>query len=241
MKFLLLLTFWITTLSAQNFSDKHVNKLKTKKDVSYMDLIHENPGCLENSFCSAENGKKILTWNSSKADIKSLKAFKRKYGLPVQFLVKEGESKTLDPILYNSRCEFHNPKASKEKIDKGILFLRNDPKSAAIILPKVKNHDTGMTYSLPYGDQPLFIKNSKVYLTSDFENKDFSMSITESGKWNIELLDPQDISKAIRLKESVDCKKSFKPDAFFAGSYCTKIWNITQNKTNLIEQQWSCP
>lgn len=241
MKIILLFTFWITTLSAQNFSDKHLSLLKKQKDWSYQDLIHENPGCLENSICSLENGKKITKWNAASDKLEGLKGFKKKFGLPIQVLVSQADIKTLDPVLYTSRCNLHNPKDTNKKIYKGILFLRNDPKSSAIILPKVKNHTTGKEFNVPYGDQPLFIKDNKLFLSSDFESKDFSISITTSGKWTLQKIEPNMLEKSVRLKESIDCKKSFAPDKYFTSSYCTNIWNFSQNKLNLIEQQWSCP
>jgi hypothetical protein len=241
MKIILFFAFLITTLSAQNFSDKHLHKLEKQKDWSYQDLTHENPGCLENSICSKENGIKVSKWNDSSNKVSALKSFKKKWGLPIQVLVAKSESETLDPILYNSRCNLHNPKDTNKKIYKGILFLRNDPKSSAIILPKVKNHTTGKEYNVPYGDQPLFIKDNKLYLTSDFESKDFSISITSSGKWVLQKIDPSMLEKSVRLKESLDCKKSFPSDSYFTGSYCTQIWNFSEKKLNMIEQQWSCP
>jgi hypothetical protein len=240
MKIKLYLTFIILFALGNNFSDGHIQKLKKKKEITFGDLLHENPGCLENSLCSKENGKKILLWKKVNT-VKEIESFRKNIGLPIQALMRAKDTKTIDPIIYNSRCKKHNPKDPSKKILKTVLFLRNNPSSDKIIFTAVLNKETNKTYYIPYGEQPLFFKGGSLHFINDFEHMSYGLRIDKNNKWKAIEISSVEIRKALMAKEEVKCKKTMKPSSIFEGSYCSKIWNADTKKTVVIEQSWSCP
>lgn len=244
MKIKLYLTLVIVSSLSNNFSPEHIEKLKNlkerKKDITFGDLIHENPGCLENSTCSKQNGKNILKWKKLNT-IKEIEAFRKDIGLPIQVLMMNKDTISLDPIVFDSRCKSHKANNKKESIVKAILFLRNNPRSEKVIFTKVQDKASKVIYQIPYGEQPLYIKHGKLHLISDFEHMSYGLSISKDNKWQAVKLSSPLMRKAIQQKESANCKKTFKPSKYFQGSYCNKIWNEDTKKTVIIEQSWSCP
>jgi hypothetical protein len=240
MKIRLYLTFLSSLVLSNNFTDEHIQKLKQKREITFGDLLHVNPGCLENSLCSKENGKRILAWRKNKT-IKDIEAFRKKIGLPIQTLMLAKDTKTIDPIIYNSRCNQHNPKNQTQKIFKTILFLRNNPGSKKLVFTTVLNKDNGVSYDIPYGEQPLYMKDNRLHFVNDFEDLIYGLSIDKNNKWRALEISPTEISKALSVKEEVKCQKSLKQTQFFQGSYCSKIWNVDTKKTIIVEQSWSCP
>ena len=242
MKKIIICLLFTNIAYANNFTQGHIENLKKKKEISFGDLLHENPGCLENSLCSKTNGLKVLAWKKLEDKPKSeIEKFRVKTGIPVQILIYGRDTKTLDPIIYTSRCNSHNPKDTNEKIFKSIMFLRNNPLSQKIVFPTLINHENEMKYQIPYGEQPLFIKNKKVFLVGDFEDINYTISISTSGKWRIENTPQSLITMAIDKKENTECEKKIIKDSFFTGSYCTKIWDEDQKRLVTLEQSWSCP
>ena len=241
--FLLILSIiFSTTATSQNFSNEHLEKLKRKQDISFSDLLHENKNCLENSICSKQNGKKLGLWKrlNQTSSYKKVEKFRKKNGLPIQFLVKSTHAKQLDPILFSSRCKNHNLK-NQDKIYKAIMFLRNNPKNKNIALSSVYNHVTKKSYEVPYGDQPILLWKNKIYFVKDFEGLFFNMSIDDKGRWRVANI-PQDlINKALRERQKSTCEKVLKSNSYYQGSYCNKIWNADSKSLNTIEQSWSCP
>lgn len=244
-------TFFFILISSNYsmaFTKKHLDRLKNKKDITYDDLAHENPGCPENSECSAANGIKISKW------LKTLKAYsqdpkvlsikleryRKKNGLPINFLAFDSKElkQSLDPVIWDSRCRHHKQKGSN-KVIKGMQFFRNNPKTNHIALTKVKTN--GKVYEIPYGDQPLMIWKKGLILIKDYEDFLYHLSVSESGQWKVVYLPPRIIKKGRISKSSSQCSKKTLADTFFLGSYCSKIWNEDTKDYVVIEQQWACP
>lgn len=238
----------IITTNAMAITPEHEEQLKVKKEISYMDLAHENPFCPENSYCSKANGKKFEQWQKltenlpEKNQYKKLEHIRNELGLPIQFLTNEKSKISIDPIIWNSRCEIHNPKDKKETIYKAIQFYRNDPKSEFVNLVPIKIHgEKELDFRIPYGEQPLFIWKNKLYLTSDYEDIFFSLAIDTNGQWEVVKLPQSLTEKASLTREDIKCEKKFKPNQYFSSSYCEKIWNEDTKTFSIIEQMWSCP
>tara|TARA_Y100000385_G_C13041104_1_gene615307 strand:- start:460 stop:1209 length:750 start_codon:yes stop_codon:yes gene_type:complete len=230
------------------FSKKHQERLKDKKDITYEDLAHENPGCPENSECSAPNGLKIAKWlktlkaYSQDPNVLSIKLerYRKKNGLPINFLAFDSKElkQSLDPVIWDSRCRHHNIK-DKTKIIKAMQFFRNNPKSKQVVLTKVKT--AGKVYEIPYGDQPLMIWKKGIILIKDYEEFLYHLSVNESGKWKVVYVPSRIIKKGRISKSNIECSEKSKGDENFLGSYCSRIWNEDKKDYVEIEQQWACP
>ncbi|MEX1100208.1 MAG: hypothetical protein WEB87_07270 [Bacteriovoracaceae bacterium] len=247
----------ILSLSAlsENFSQKQLAKFKIKKDLTYEDLAHENPGCPENSICSEEMGKKMIKWNEfakklkeKKRPGKALDEFRRKNGLPVSFLATKDSALSLDPILYTSRCEHHNPKDANKTVYKGIQFFRNNPQSKSALFDSVIVYDgsSRRRYQVPYEDAPLMIKDQNVVVVQEYDELFYHLAISADGKWKALNLSPQDISKARQTLENAQCPDEESGQKIDIGAnhlknYCKKIWNKDLKKEQLIRLVWSCP
>lgn len=244
----IVLTLYLFSHQALGFSKAHLEKIKNKKDITYADLAHENLGCPENSECSKANGKKLLKWSSiikKYADkprllSKKLEKFRKQNGIPVEFLLHDNlnTKQTLDPIVWDSRCRHHNPKEGT-KIVKGMKFFRNNPKTDKLKFIQVKTPDS--VYEIPYGDQPLFIRNKELIIVKEYEEAFYHMSISPKGKWKILNVRSSQTAKGRINRENADCKTKTKGNEYFLGSYCAKIWDEDKKDSVLIEQDWTCP
>jgi len=249
------MNYWIflalcLSLNTQAITPTHEKKLQGKKEITYEDLQHENLGCPENSECSKTSGLLLKSWsnyieNTNIKNIhKKIESFRKKYGIPILFLTTDASKKTVDPILWNSRCEHHNPKEKIGTIYKGMKFFRNNPKSKLIKLVPVKvltGKNAGKIFELPYGEQALLFLENKLITITDYEEKFYTLSISENGKWTVINLLGKLKDKALLEKTSIECKVKTKPDEYFLNSYCTEIWDADQKATVQVEQMWSCP
>lgn len=230
------------------YSKKHLERLKNKKDITYKDLAHENPGCPENSECSASNGKKVERLekilkkysNDTKFLAFKLEKERQRSGIPVNFLAIETKElkQSADPIIWDSKCKHHRLEG-KPKIIKATKFLRNNPKSEKFVFTKVKTK--GTTFEIPYGDNPLMIWKNSLIVMSGFEDFLYQLSIGKDGKWKVIYVPSYLIKKARVSKNDVQCEKRAKGNEYFLGSFCTKIWNEDNKDYQIIEQDWACP
>ena len=210
--------------------------------IKFEDLKHPNKGCLENSICSKHNGLMINKWRKLKdKKTQKIEQFRQIEGLPIQFLTKKENFLSLDPVAFKSRCKQHNSKNTNQQIFKAITFLRNNPKSNKLIFTKVLRRKKNISYEIPYGEQPLLLKDNKVFFVRDFEDIYFNMSVSQDGMWKVENLDSKIIKSAILYKEPSKCKRMLNNNEYFSSSYCLNIWNTNTKKTEQIEVSWSCP
>src|SRR5690606_6035740 len=89
---------------------------EAKRELNWEDIAHENSGCPENSQCSKEMGKKMqdfkkfLDRTQDETNFTAqLENYRLKNGIPIKFLMAN-EAPTLDPIVWDSRCEEHRTK-----------------------------------------------------------------------------------------------------------------------------------
>lgn len=249
MKVVLILILITPALSfSQGFTKRHLERLKDKKDITYDDLAHENPGCPENSECSVSNGLKIKSWikmlkryqRNQKVLSLKIEEFRKKNGIPTAFLTKENKAvkQSIDPIIFDSRCSHHKQK-DKPKIVKGIKFLRNNPKSDKMIFTKVKTKNA--EYEIPYGDQALFFWKNSLIVISSYDDYIYELSITKDGKWKAINIPPKLLKKARVSKSDISCKQKSKGNEFFLGSYCMRLWDEDKKDYQVVEQSWACP
>lgn len=242
--------FFLSSNESFAFSKKHLERLKSKKDITYGDLAHEHIGCPESSECSAQNGLKIKQWlkilsaynKDPKVLATAIERYRVKQGIPVTFLAYDTKQlkQSVDPVIWDSRCRHHSVKG-KTKIIKGMKFFRNNPKSKDIIFTNVKMGKKN--FKIPYGDQPLLIWKGGLIIIKDYDDYLYHLSISTNGKWKVKYVPAKIIKKGRISKSSVQCKErpKTKPNEYFLGSYCSKIWNEDKKDYEIIEQQWACP
>lgn len=249
MKLIIVMLIGSLTYSLSHaFTQKHIERLKKMKEISYADLAHENPGCPENSECSKANGKRLLQWESllkqhgknPKQLAKKVENFRKKNGIPTLFLAKDSEKlkQSIDPIIWDSRCRHHNLK-DKDKIIKGMKFFINNPKSKDIIFTSIKIGKN--SYEIPYGDQALMVWNKSLVIIKNYDDYLYQLSVNDQGQWKVINLPSHLLKKGRISKSDVPCEKKALPDQYFLGSYCTKIWNEDIKDYQVAQQSWSCP
>lgn len=218
---------------------------------SFDTLMHENEGCPINSFCSKDSGKTLKSWEdhiskiSEKNKVKKLNQFKKKSGLPIIFLTNEKAKTAIDPIMWKSRCEIHNPRNPSSKKSKALKFFKNLPKSDLVVLTPVRVYD-GLNitdYKIPYQDQVNFLKNGKIILLKDYD--DFYYQIAVDAKGGVEVVNHSHKLLNLALDKKVTetkCPDSMTIDkSYFAKSYCQKVLDLDTNDLKIIQYGWTCP
>ena len=268
MRLTYLLIFITLSVSAQN--KPRIQVIPNPQTLE--DFDHEFKGCPENSECDQVMGHMLSRWKvltsklketeDAKKNAQALELFRAKYGIPVEFYTTQKSQQGFKPALYNSPCKEHNPKDPKdlkEKVLKGIAFVKSITNENAIIwrdqaqieLPLKDNmtpqpvkvyYDQGpVTYQLPIGEQPLFIKNRELYFLKEDDGLYFAVKVSEKGDWKIENLDMTQLSTLEDKREEVTCPKDPEkaPEAFTIG-YCKSVWDVDAKKTIIVKMQQGC-
>lgn len=214
-------------------------------------LSHENKGCPINSVCSKTSGKKLQQWEkalkriTSKNIIKELIKFKNKNGLPIQFLTRKKAQKALDPILWNSRCKFHNPKNPNNDILKGMQFFKNLPDSELTVLTPVRLYDgiKKIDYKIPYGDQVYFIKNKKLIVLKDYDDFYYQLALGADRSMTVVNHPSSLINMALDKRVTqIKCPAEMDFDStYFSKIYCQKVLDLDTNDLRIIQYPWTCP
>lgn len=219
-------------------------------DPKYQVMEHPNPGCPINSECSKTSGKLMQAWTTltektnAKNTTKALKNFKQKNGLPIQILARKDIYQKADPILWNSRCEIHNPKNPNKTIYRGYLFLKKLKHDQAVFTTVDLYEGKKKTrYNIPYGDQISVIKNNQLIVLKDYEDFYYKLAISPNGDFQPVSLPNSLVQKALNRKiKEIECPDEQEIDEdFFKKSYCQKVLDLDTNRLRLIQFSWSCP
>ena len=252
------LAVFISVLSllafGKNFSEKQLARLKAKKELTYYDLAHENPGCPENSLCSEETGKKMKKWQEfiralkkqtlkKKSLTSRIEKFRQENGIPITFLTTKKNIIGIDPILYTSRCSHHNPEDKSKTVLKGIQFFRNDPNSESVKLDKVVVYgkEKDVVYHVPYQEVPIMMQNGSLVLNQEYEDVFYQLSIASDGDWKVKNISSKAMSKALQVLEDAECPDKAPLGSHHLKTYCKQIWDADSKKARLVKLQWSCP
>ncbi len=240
MKAFINILIFCAPLISHSFTEKHVEKLKTLKEITPEDLIHENRGCPENSKCSKQNGIKRAKWLKALNQFKQtnrvtpLNKFILKNGHPTTFLIKEDSSSSLDPIIYSSRCISHK----KENIVEASLFLKSKPKSPNLFFNTINTKYGEL--ALPYRSRPLGFKNGKPIVIMEYNDILYTILISSNLKIEVIQLKEEEINLLIEKKSSFKCKKVHTPNLYFEGTDCYSVWDLNMNKSIEVSQTVSC-
>lgn len=228
------------------------NDAVTKQTFESFDvLLHENKGCPINSYCSKSSGKKLKTWEdlieniTEKNKISKLKSYQKKHGFPLQFLTTEKAKEKLDPIMWKSRCDLHNPRNPNSRISRALSFFKKIPNSELTKFVPVRVYDGGskVDYKMPYQDQVNFLKDGKIVLLKEYDDFFYQIAIDPKGEITVVNHSYQLINLAMDKKVAeTKCPAPLKIDeTFFAKSYCQKILDLDTNDLKIIQYAWSCP
>lgn len=265
MRLTYLLIFITLSVSAQNKPRIQV----IPNPQSPEDFDHEFKGCPENSECDQVMGHMLSRWkvltgklkeiNDPKKNALAVEIFRSKYGIPVEFYTTQKSQVGFKPVLYNSPCKEHNPKDQKEKVLKGIAFIKAISNEKAIIwrdqsqieLPLKDNmspqpvkvyYDKGpVVYQLPLNEQPLFIKNRELYFLREDDGLYFTMKVSENGDWKIENLDMTQLSAWEDKREEVTCPNDLdKAPENFNINFCKTVWDVDAKKAIPVKMYQGC-
>jgi len=232
----------IVSLSAftQSFSKAHVKRLESLKELKPIDLVHEHVGCPENSECSKSSAKLMMKWhkalrnyqNSSR--LSHLNKFIAKHGHPTVFLAKEDKTKSLDPIIFSSKCDFHR----KDKIVRAHLFLKARPKNKSLVFNTIEFKNE--TLSIPYESRIIGFKSNRAIVIFSDNNVLYTISYTKDLKAIAIELTKDELSTLLEKKENINCSEKLTPDSYYKSYECYKVWDLNRKKPVDVKQKWSC-
>lgn len=264
-------SYLIFFLSLKVFSQTapQIEVIPTPKNLE--DFDHQFKGCLENSECDQVMGLQLTRWKDLISKVKDekieaskkiqfLELFRDKYGIPVEFYTLQKSQTSFKPLLYNSPCKDHNPKAPEPKILRGISFVKSLSKSKATVWrdqtqmevavgetfepqPVTVYYDKGPeTYYLPLGDQPVFIKNKDMYVIKEEDGLFFALKISPAGDWKIENIDFTRLSEWEDKKQEVTCPKEKTKLApkIFGTEFCRTVWDEDLKKPVITRYYQGC-
>lgn len=229
------------------------------------EFIHQNLGCLENSDCDQVMGHQLNIWSkvlketgSPKEKTARLAKELKERGIPVEFYTVAKVKNFFKPMLFNSSCRQHNPKEG-EKIFRGTAFLKSLSASKAIIwrdqtqieyrpdqqlmAQPIKAYftDSPTTFLSALDDQPLFIKNNKLYFLKEYDEEFFLLEVSATGDWEIVEMDLTKLTYYEDKKTNIDCPKSQGENtAAFEVRFCKGIWDETSAKLIPVEMYQGC-
>ena len=237
---------------------------------SIEDFDHQFKGCPENSECDQVMGIQMQRWKDLISKIRDeempeekkaafIELFRSKYGLPVEFYTNKKSQQGFKPLLFNSPCKDHNSKQEDEKVLRGISFVRSITADKAVIWrdqtmievpteslflaqPVKVYSEPPVTYYLPLGDQPLFIKNKDLYVLREEDSSFYMLKVSPNGDWKVEHLDFTRLSEWEEKRQNVACPedKGLKVPAPFKESFCKTVWDEDLKKALVVRMHQGC-
>lgn len=260
----LLLFFSLTTFAQ---TPKRIQVIPNPQSLE--DFDHQFKGCPENSECDQAMGMALQRWKdlisklradgaTDAKDIALLEIFRSKYGIPTEFYTYEKSQQGFKPLLYNSPCKSHNPKAPAPKVVKGTAFIKGIDGSKAVVWKDQNQIDvplkdllipqpvkvyfsTPVTYSIALGDQPLFIKDKSLYILKEEDSFYYMLKVSETGEWKIENPNLGELSKWEDKRNYIKCPEDKdKAAAVFENEFCKTVWDNDLKKTVIVRMQEGC-
>lgn len=221
--------------------------------LQFDELVHENKGCPINSSCSKASGQKRLDFENLIKNLNEKKEnhtaelikFHKEHGLPIQFLTTQKAKIALDPIIWSSRCDFHNPRNPNQDVLKAEKFFKKLPTAEQVVLTPivVYNGSKKTTYHIPYGDQVSFIKNDKLVLLKDYDDFYYQIAVGVDGEFEVVDHSLTLTNMALDKKiPDIKCPEEMTIDKkYFSRSYCNKTLDLDSNDLKIVQYAWSCP
>ena len=211
-------------------------------------VMHENPGCPENSFCSLATGKKLSKWyqflKSSKSNI-DIENYIKSEGMPTpawSTLVKYDD---LEIVFWDSRCPDHRQK--NNKIDEAIIFQKGVLQESQDIfwddLWVMLAPDNITRYQIPRNERPIYMDGAEIVFIKDENDRYLGVKLDTQGKIGI-----TDLITPTELPHLIDCpdllKNKFKAEKnnkkIYQSYQCQTIWNIQSKKIVTMMYPLAC-
>ncbi len=236
-----------------------IDKLLLITILSYSSIImsqsyseHKYPGCLANSTCSAQTGKKHLKWNRL---IRSNKLVTRNTAISSGVFPLDIWSinpTTNDLQSWSSTCFSHN----KKNIFQSKIFLTKkttlnnfkdyDPAKPFYFTDQIVRFNQGKisTFIAPKEESPTSIRSNRVIFTLAENEIIYNLAITS--KRQVKIVSS---AKEYHQTYSIECPPHFKdykgmlPATFplQLSNYCRSIWNTDKKDYETILIQSFCP
>lgn len=219
-------------------------------DPKVQEFEHENPGCPINSNCSKDMGILLNQWlkvlETGKSDkVKKLNLFRKKYGSPIQLMGRKEIYENADPVMWNSRCKFHNPKNPNNTVYRGFAFLKEKINlENAVFTPVFVYEGTEKKeYRIPYGDSVALIQNDELIVLKDYEDHFYKIAIKPDGNYRfLEIPNPTTRRALAKKIKDYKCPEEKSADkVYFDKYFCQRVLDIDSNQLKTIQVGWSCP
>lgn len=219
-------------------------------DPKVQEFEHENPGCPINSECSEDMGKLLSQWlkaleGAKASKTKKLNEFRKKYGSPIQMMAQKEIYESADPVMWNSRCKFHNPKNPNNTVYRGFVFLKEkiELENASFTPVYVYEGTEKKKYLIPYGDTVALIQNDELIVLKDYEDHFYKIAIKPDGSYRFIDLPNQTTRNALAKKiKDYKCPEERSADKiYFSKYFCQRVLDLDSNQLKTIQVAWSCP
>ena len=196
---------------------------------------------------------------STTKKVQFLELFRAKYGIPVEFYTYQKSQLSFKPLLYNSSCRGHNLKEKEKQILRGSAFLKSLSSTEGVVWrdqtqiqvpvgelmvpqPVQILSTEAVTYQLPLGDQPLFIKDKSLHVLREEDGLFYFLKIGRTGDWKIEDVDMSRLSFWEEKRENTNCpaEKEKTKSQYFESSFCKKIWDEDSKSSLTIKLNEGC-
>lgn len=211
-------------------------------------VMHENPGCPDNSFCSQATGQKLSKWyqflKSSKSNIE-IENYIKTEGMPTpawSTLIKYDD---LEIVFWDSRCPDHRQK--NNKISEAIIFQKGALQESKDIfwddLWVMLAPDNITQYQIPRNERPIYMDGSEIVFIKEENDRYLGVKLNAQGNISItDLITPTELPHLIDCPELLKIKfKAEKNGKKLYQSYqCQSIWNIQNKKSVMIMYPLAC-
>lgn len=256
----------------QNFSPQQV--------VTALDHLHQYPGCVENSLCSVDSGRHARRWSQltlkllaqKKRDknfspIADIEKFRKKFGLPLDFISRKVAMKSFSPMLWESSCNSFRARSKRGPLMIGRSFVRSLKKGSGEI---IRNHETHSVpigeifqpapillveigkkwpehtqYYGPYNEHPIALMQGNLLYVRDMEGIYYYLSVSPSGllrvKAPLKLEQQTPVAIPCPIKMQQVLQKYPQYQNYFSGISCKQLTDIQSHKSHTMIQFTTCP
>lgn len=243
------------------------NKPKASIEEQWLfELEHENSGCPINSECSKTMGKLRKKWlmylkkyDAHPKRESKIEAFRKNYGIPVDFWTTADSSSVFSPILWDSPCPHHKPKG-KIPLMQGQAFVKDGKKGKVkIVVDEKKGHEISdtkllqfdpivveengklLTFNVPSGDIPLSKRGKYLNILKDYQGHYVNLQIGVEGDWRIRKLPTSPGSDSSQCSDKlVEFAQKNYPKSIYQSYYCREIYELKQKKYVKALIPWTC-
>jgi len=223
-------------------------KVEEAKKLTMELVMHENPGCPENSYCSPATGKKLSKWydflKSSKSNAE-IENYIKSEGMPTPAWSTLEKYDDREIAFWDSRCPGHRKK--NQKINEAIIFQKGVLQEGSDIfwddLFVMHSPDNIIQYQIPRNERPIYMDGTEVVFIKEENDRYLGVKLDTKGNISItDLITPTELPHLVDcpdlLKNKFKSQKNNKP--LYQSYQCQTIWNIQSKRSITIMYQLAC-